>query len=177
VEGIIINYDCKNFECEQGLIEQLESFAIKYNNVYVAPFKNMPVKIALTKLGRIETLSEYDENKIETFITGKIPQRDPEKIEEGVSDKVNKENGVREIIIDAKRFDFNPETITVKEGEKVKLSINNQDTTHGISIPDFGVTGDNGVEFTADKKGEFTFYCNNYCGEGHRGMQGKIIVE
>jgi len=72
--GIIINYDCNNFECESGLVEKLESFAIEYNNVYVAPFKNMKVKIALTSLGRIETLDQYDDIKIETFITGIIPQ-------------------------------------------------------------------------------------------------------
>lgn len=70
----IINYDCRNFECEIGLIEKLENFAIKYDYVYVAPFKNMEVKIALTKLGRIETLDEYDERKIEIFVTGIIPE-------------------------------------------------------------------------------------------------------
>ena len=72
--GIIINYDCKNYECEEGLVEKLESFANKYNNVYVAPFKNMAVKIAITKLGRIETLDELNERKIEIFITGQIPK-------------------------------------------------------------------------------------------------------
>ena len=74
--GIIINYDCINYECEPDLIEKLESFAIKYDHVYVAPFKNMPIKIALTKLGRIQTLDQYDDIKIETFITGKIPQKE-----------------------------------------------------------------------------------------------------
>jgi len=74
VGGVIINYDCKNFECEPGLVEKLESFAGKYNNVYVAPF-NMPVKIAITKLGRIVTLDQYDSIKIETFITGIVPQK------------------------------------------------------------------------------------------------------
>jgi len=72
--GIIINYDCKNYDCEAGLVEKLEAFAGKYSNVYVAPFKNMAVKIALTKLGRIETFEEFDAVKIETFITGTIPR-------------------------------------------------------------------------------------------------------
>lgn len=71
--GIIINYDCKNFECGSDLIGNLESFADRYNNVYVAPFKNMPVKIALTELGRIETFDDFDARKIETFITGIVP--------------------------------------------------------------------------------------------------------
>jgi len=69
--GIILNYDCKNFDCAPGMIEDLEAFATKYPiNVYVAPFKNMEVKIALTRLGRIETLDEYDETIIDNFING-----------------------------------------------------------------------------------------------------------
>lgn len=74
--GIILNYDCENFECDPELIENLESFSNKYDNVYVAPF-SMPVKIAITKLGRIETYEEYDPIKIETFITGIIPKSSP----------------------------------------------------------------------------------------------------
>ena len=66
--GIIINYNCEEFECDDDLIYKLEAFAVKYNYVYAAPFKNMEAKIALTKLGRIETLKEYDETKIEQFI-------------------------------------------------------------------------------------------------------------
>lgn len=70
--GVIINYNCKDFGCESGLVEKLESFAGKYDYVYVAPFKNMPVKIALTRLGRIEKLDGYDEGRIEVFITGRV---------------------------------------------------------------------------------------------------------
>ena len=69
--GVIINYDCKKYDCEPDLIEKLEAFAIKYPaNVYVAPFKNMDEKIALTKLGRIQTLEAYDETVIDNFING-----------------------------------------------------------------------------------------------------------
>ena len=68
--GVIINYNCDDYTCEEGLIENLESFANKYDYVYVAPFKNMPIKIALTKLGQLEKLEEYDEQTIESFITG-----------------------------------------------------------------------------------------------------------
>jgi len=71
--GVIINYDCKNYECESDLIQKLESFATKYTEfVYVAPFKNMATKIALTRQGSIETLDEYDEEKIDNFINRRI---------------------------------------------------------------------------------------------------------
>jgi len=82
----------------------------------------------------------------------------------------------RHINIDAKRWDFGPE-IRVKQGEDIMLMINNIDTTHGIIIPDLGVSGNNMVTFKANTKGEYEFFCNNFCGSGHKGMKGKIIVE
>ena len=66
--GIIINYNCKDYVCEEDLIKKLESFAVKYDYVYVSPFKGMDAKIALTKLNKIEILEEYDNEKIKEFI-------------------------------------------------------------------------------------------------------------
>ena len=67
--GIIINYNCEDYDCESGLIENLESFAEKYPaNVYVAPFPDMDAKIVLTRLNRIEILEQYNEATIESFI-------------------------------------------------------------------------------------------------------------
>src|SRR3989344_6222927 len=69
--GIIINYNCEDYECESDLIENLESFAVKYpDNVYVAPFPKMDAKIALTKLNKIDILGYFDEQKIDNFING-----------------------------------------------------------------------------------------------------------
>lgn len=78
--------------------------------------------------------------------------------------------------VDAKRWQFTPDVIRVKKGQKVKIIINNIDTTHGINLPDFNVTGNDSIEFTADKTGEFVFKCNTYCGNGHGAMQGKVVV-
>ncbi len=66
--GIIVNYNCRQYVCEEGLIEKLEAFATKYNYVYVAPYKGMDAKIALTRLGEIKILEEYNEKEIEQFI-------------------------------------------------------------------------------------------------------------
>ena len=66
--GVIINYNCKDYECESDLIEKLEAFAAKYDYVYVAPFEGMDTKIALTKLNKIEILDEYNNETIEKFI-------------------------------------------------------------------------------------------------------------
>ncbi len=66
--GVIINYNCKDYECESDLIGNLEVFATKYKYVYVAPFKGMDAKIALTKLNKREILEEYNNETIEKFI-------------------------------------------------------------------------------------------------------------
>lgn len=66
--GAIINYNCEDYECEDGLIEKLEAFAGTYQHVYVAPFDNMDAKIVLTKLNRQEILEEFDEDRIDVFV-------------------------------------------------------------------------------------------------------------
>ncbi len=91
----------------------------------------------------------------------------------------NIDNGadVREFKVDAFRFGYTPDTIKVKKGDKVKITINNIDTMHGIRIPELDVKGNAVLEFKADKKGEFIWYCNNFCGSSHTQMKGKLIVE
>lgn len=89
----------------------------------------------------------------------------------------NENNSIKNIQIDAKWFEFNPNLIKIKQGDRVTLLINNLDVPHGITIPELGISGNEAIMFTADKKGEYIFYCNNFCGEGHSKMVGKIIVE
>ncbi len=90
---------------------------------------------------------------------------------------------IKEINVTAKQWQFDPATIEVSMGDKVKLNVKSMDVTHGFSIPDFNVnlvleTGKvTTAEFTADKKGEFQFFCTVFCGAGHPGMKGKIAVK
>ena len=90
---------------------------------------------------------------------------------------------VHEIQMTAKKYEFNPSTVTVKKGERVKLLITALDKDHGIKIEAFGVSqvlkkGEPAtVEFTADKAGEFPFVCSKFCGFGHGKMKGKLVVE
>ncbi|MEK6825967.1 MAG: cupredoxin domain-containing protein [Nanoarchaeota archaeon] len=81
------------------------------------------------------------------------------------------------INVKALSFTYEPKTITVKKGEKVKLIIDNSDKTHGIVIPNLSVSGIDSVEFTADKAGTFEFKCPTMCGSGHRDMKGTLVVE
>ncbi len=82
----------------------------------------------------------------------------------------------------AKQFSFDPPSIEVNKGDKVILNIQSIDVTHGIRISEFGVNSllQSGetvkIEFIADKSGEFSFFCNVYCGNGHNNMRGRLIV-
>jgi len=90
---------------------------------------------------------------------------------------------VREIQMTAKKYEFNPNLITVKKGEHVKLVITALDRDHGFKLEAFSINqklkkGDpTTIEFTADKAGTFKFQCSEFCGFGHGRMKGKLVVE
>src|SRR3989344_1998791 len=81
----------------------------------------------------------------------------------------------------AKQFEFVPSTIVVKQGQTVRLVIENTDVDHGFAIPELGVSQSlpagqtTLVEFTADQVGTFSFSCNVFCGSGHREMRGTLV--
>lgn len=113
-----------------------------------------------------------------------VGQGMPVPTEEGnVEEKAVISSGeVKEFKMTAKQFSFEPSTIEVNKGDKVRLIITSMDVPHGISIKEYGINErlDPGkpvtIEFTADKEGTFTAYCSVFCGSGHSGMKGKIIV-
>ena len=82
----------------------------------------------------------------------------------------------------AQKYEFMPETIEVGLGDTVVLEITATDTDHGFGLSAFDIDrnipeGETvRIEFVADKKGEFTFSCTKFCGWGHFGMSGKLIV-
>jgi len=86
-------------------------------------------------------------------------------------------DNIKEFNIEAFRFGYSPDIIRIKQGDNVRIIVDNTDGLHGLRIAEFGVAGMDSVEFIADKKGEFIWYCNNYCGESHTAMRGKLIVE
>jgi cytochrome c oxidase subunit 2 len=82
----------------------------------------------------------------------------------------------------ARKYDFEPATLTVTRGQPVRIEATALDRDHGIEIKEFGVKTklEKGkvavIEFTPDRTGEFSFHCSVFCGLGHRGMKGKLIV-
>ena len=102
---------------------------------------------------------------------------------EDVTPPAPPESNVKSFTVEAKKFEFIPSTITVNEGDTVKLAVTSSDVDHGFALPTFGVReflapGNTvNIEFVADKKGTFDFFCSVSCGSGHGGMRGKLVVE
>jgi len=88
----------------------------------------------------------------------------------------------RVIQITAKKFEFNPGSITLKKGEPVVFEISSDDRKHGFNLRAFGVRSDlvpgkvSRIRFTPDKTGKFTFSCDIFCGDGHEDMSGTVVV-
>ncbi len=86
------------------------------------------------------------------------------------------------IQITAKRFEYSPKEITLKKGVPVVLEFTSLDRLHGFNCPGLKLRMDirqgkvNTLRFTPDKAGTFPFHCDNFCGSGHEGMKGTIIV-
>tara|TARA_Y100000310_G_scaffold345545_1_gene466320 strand:- start:6202 stop:6687 length:486 start_codon:yes stop_codon:yes gene_type:complete len=110
------------------------------------------------------------------------PADDAVQETEVVADTTTTSAKVVEIDMIAKQFEFIPGVIEVNEGDTVKIHVTSTDVAHGLAIPEFGVreSFDKGemvdIEFVADKKGEFNFFCSVPCGSGHRAMSGTLIV-
>lgn len=104
------------------------------------------------------------------------------------------------IEITAKKYEFNPGEVHVKRGTHVQLRIRALDRTHGFTIqlypegakqegaPGLGFAepqekwkiekGETQViDFVAERAGVYPFKCAVFCGFGHRGMKGRLVVE
>jgi len=107
---------------------------------------------------------------------------------------------VQVIEVTAKKYEFNPSPIHVKQGTRVQLKITATDHAHGFRIkllPDGADTKGNAglvfsssqdcqkiekgqmatVEFVAQTPGTYPFKCCTRCGWHHRAMKGQLIVQ
>jgi cytochrome c oxidase subunit II len=83
----------------------------------------------------------------------------------------------------AEHYHFTPEEIHIPQGTLVTLKITSIDGTHGFSLGTYGIDETipeketKTIEFYAAKRGEYGFHCSHFCGIGHLGMTGRIIVD
>src|SRR5215467_9956783 len=107
---------------------------------------------------------------------------------------------VQVIEVTAKKYEFSPSPIRVKQGTKVQLKITATDHTHGfrITTSPSGAEGKGSeglvfasspgcvkieegrteiVEFVAQTPGTYKISCCVHCGWSHRSMKGELVVE
>ena len=111
-------------------------------------------------------------------------------------------NAPHVIEVTAKTFEFIPNEIHVKAGERVQIKLHSADRAHGLKLDLYpegagqdGPPGlifdqpqgdakvekhkDRDIEFVAARAGTYDFKCSVQCsmGHGHDRMTGKLIVE
>ncbi|MEK6943510.1 MAG: cupredoxin domain-containing protein [Nanoarchaeota archaeon] len=129
-------------------------------------------------VGQGSNVEQDNQNQVQNEMP--VPGTDVQETE--VTVQPSGEAEVKEFRIAAKQFAFDPATIEVNKGDKVRLIVESVDVPHGIALPDYGIKErlDPGqpktIEFVADKEGIFTFYCSVACGAGHREMKGTLTV-
>lgn len=82
----------------------------------------------------------------------------------------------------AQRFHYTPAEIRVRAGQPVLLELSALDFTHGFNLPDLKLRADLPpgrvvqLRFTLDKPGVYEFLCDNFCGDEHETMNGRIVA-
>jgi cytochrome c oxidase subunit 2 len=86
------------------------------------------------------------------------------------------------IVIEAKRFSYNPPEITLKRGQPVILVVKSLDVAHGLRFRELNVNikvkagGTSEAQFTPMETGDFVGHCSVFCGTGHGSMAIKLHV-
>lgn len=93
------------------------------------------------------------------------------------------EEGVAMFEISGTNFAFRPNTVVVKEGQKMRITFTSDEGFHDWTVDEFGAhtmrvnTGESAmVEFTPDQAGTFIFY-SSVGDDRANGMVGTLIVE
>ncbi len=83
----------------------------------------------------------------------------------------------------AKRFAYEPSDIVVRAGVPIVLEVKSLDFAHGMSFPDLNLRADlvpgKPVRITlpAQPAGMVDFLCDNFCGDDHETMHGRLLVQ
>lgn len=91
-------------------------------------------------------------------------------------------DATREVAIIAKQFEFLPNRIEVVRGVPVRLYLTSLDVDHGLNIEKFKIKQkiEKGkltvVDFIPDEAGKYEIKCSVFCGPGHGGMKGELVV-
>ncbi|MBI5065157.1 cupredoxin domain-containing protein [Candidatus Woesearchaeota archaeon] len=122
------------------------------------------------------------QGKTQSLLTGAVVQEIVPPVQDSVI--AQEQTGeLKEFYVEAFNWGFKPKTIEVNQGDRVKITAKSDDVDHGLAISAYGINikltpgKEETVEFIADKKGTFPFYCSVFCGQGHREMTGTLVVK
>ncbi len=85
--------------------------------------------------------------------------------------------------VTARRFAYTPSDIVVRAGVPIVLEVTAMDFAHGMNFPDLGVRADLmpgkvvRVTLPAQPEGIVEFLCDNFCGDDHENMHGRLVVQ
>ena len=88
-----------------------------------------------------------------------------------------------EVSVAASKFEFTPDTVKAKAGQPLTFVLTSLDRIHGFKMPEFGIRTEiipdreTRVTITPQKAGQYAFFCDVFCGDGHEEMGGTLIVE
>ena len=118
----------------------------------------------------------------QTTLTDDTQETEIEDVNTGANEVITP-GDVKEFTVDGSSYRFSPNILSVNKGDIVRINFVNSEGKHDLEIDGYNMGTkviDGGqsdvLEFTADKTGEFEYYCS--IGE-HRqmGMVGKIVVK
>lgn len=87
-----------------------------------------------------------------------------------------------QVTLVAKGFAFSPPRIVADQGDLVKITLVAADIPHSVAIDEYGIAKtsspgtDAVIEFRAQTRGSFTFYCRLTGEPRCRGMKGQLVV-
>ncbi len=82
----------------------------------------------------------------------------------------------------ARKFVFLPNEIVLKRGEPVIIELTAPEVVMGFSVPAMKLRTDiipgqvARLRIVPEAVGTFDFLCDIFCGDGHEGMNGRLIV-
>jgi cytochrome c oxidase subunit II len=88
----------------------------------------------------------------------------------------------REVTVTARQYAFQPSRIEVDHGELVTIRLLSEDRAYSFAVDEYRISKRFSprhpapIEFHADRRGTFSFYCNLTADEGCRTMRGTLDV-
>ena len=88
----------------------------------------------------------------------------------------------KQFTVVARKFEYTPNILTVKRGDRVNIRLLSQDVHHGLYLDGYEIETsaypgkDGALHFVADKNGKFAFRCSVTCGAFHPYMIGYLKV-